>query len=65
MNKENTLIITNVDFYTTTHNIFDCVINNFHYLKASFDYAFQTSNVLNTAGYYLIDKCLYRSLFFQ
>ena len=45
--------------------ILDCVLANFRFLKASCNYVFQTSNVLNAIGNDLIKECLHRSFSFQ
>ena len=40
------------------------MLDNFHFLKASCDYAFHTSNVFNTTGNYLIKEWLHLSFLF-
>ena len=41
------------------------VIRNFHSIKASYNYTFRTSDILNATGNYLIKDFLYRSFLFQ
>ena len=44
--------------------VLGCIINNLVLLKAIFNYAFQTGNVLNATRSYLIKECFYKSFLF-
>ena len=41
------------------------VINNLRFLKANYNYTFQTSDALNASGNYLIKVCLHWVILFS